>query len=172
MRVLYIPKIKVEWGDNTEVKKKTKDWGCVGETALFLIFHWIKQTSHVRKLIEVVVDDFEEPHSDEAIINCLTGLKVEVWDWRRMDISSDVIMSVAGKHVRVVHLYCSGLNAVLRSWSAATGLPTLELVSYLSAWTCFRNHLRLSQLEKVYVEIHQVASLLNILTMYPVADFP
>ena len=107
-----------------------------------MIFDWLKSTKNVTKLIEVVVDDFENegrtPHSDDAIIHCLEELDVECWDWRRMDISSDVISRAAGQHIKVVNLYCSGLNAVLRSWSDMAGLPSLGHVRYTHAITWWK----------------------------------
>ena len=130
LQSVYIPQIAIEWDDEAmESKDEADKWNCEGRTELFLIFDWLKKIKEVTKVIDVSVDDLECPHSDVAIINCLMELKVEIWDWKRMDISSDVIVKAAGKHVRVVYLYCSGLNAVLQSWSDTSGLPTLENVS-------------------------------------------
>lgn len=99
-----------------------------------MIFHWLKEPSQVgvKKVLEVVVDDFEDgerkPHSDKVIVESLKGLQVETWDWRRMDISSDVIFDAAGEHVNTLYLYCSGLRAVLKSWSDRSGLAKLKKV--------------------------------------------
>lgn len=86
----------------------------------------------MKKIFEVVVDDLPadgtKPHSDKAIIKCLEGLGVETWDWRRMDIPVHVIAKSAGQQVKMLNLYCSGLRAVLQSWSGTDGLVTLEHV--------------------------------------------
>ncbi|KAK4107020.1 subtilisin-like protein [Canariomyces notabilis] len=119
-----------------------------------MIFNWLtaSNTTKVRKIIEVVVDDFEDAarpsHCDDAIVKCLKPFNIEAWDWRRMDIDSDVISRAAGDHVRVVNLYCSGLNAVLRSWSDREGLPSLKA------------------LEEVYLETHQGRESLETMERY------
>ena len=136
LRWLYIPSISVKWDNHSiTAKKKVDGWKCVGRTDLFMIFNWLKEHVGVQKVVEVVVEDFEEkekrPHSDQAIEECLRDLKVEIWGWKRMDISSELIYKVASEHVKVVHLYCSGINAVLRSWSDRDGLARLKHVSLI-----------------------------------------
>ncbi|PYI24832.1 hypothetical protein BO99DRAFT_5075 [Aspergillus violaceofuscus CBS 115571] len=72
--------------------------------------------------------------SDEAIEECLDGLKVEVWNWKKIDLCTDVIAKEALETAREVSLYSSdssGNNAVLLGWSSADGLarfPNLEKV--------------------------------------------
>lgn len=80
----------------------------------------------VTTILKVTVDDTLAPaHSDEAIEDALRGLGVEIWDWKRTDLCSDVIYNVAPK-ARVVHLYWSGNNSVLRGWAEEGGLKRLE----------------------------------------------
>lgn len=134
LRALYIPKVKVRWDDDSiEARKIARGWECVGRIDLYLLFHWLKHRAGVKSLLEVIVVDFEEddmnPHSDKSIIECVKDLQVEIWDWRRMDISTDVIYDGAGKYVKTLYLYCSGLRAVLQSWSDRGGLVRLENVS-------------------------------------------
>lgn len=112
-----------------------------------MIFHWLKQPKKdqvqgttkkdrpgTKKVFEVMVDELSTtsgtlPHSDKAIVECLRGLDVETWDWRRMDIPFDVIRDAAGNSVKTLYLYCSGLKAVLQSWSDTKGLVNLPNVS-------------------------------------------
>jgi hypothetical protein len=95
-------------------------------------------------ILKVIVDDLQEPaHQDEAIEECLDGLGVEVWDWRKMDISPDVIKKVA-PGARGINLYWSSNNAVLRGWGEVEALRELN------------------KLEKVYLHAHQVSSSLSI----------
>jgi len=81
----------------------------------------------------MVVDDRDRPHADAAIVEALYGFKVEEWDWKRVDLCSDVIHESAPT-VKEVSLYCSGNNAVLMGWASAEGLgnrkkfPRLERV--------------------------------------------
>jgi hypothetical protein len=63
----------------------------IGLTDATIIFKWLSmnkvdQINHV-----IVIDDGETPHSDEAIEDALSGFQVEIWDWKKMDISSDTI---------------------------------------------------------------------------------
>ncbi len=134
LRCVDIPSISVKWDDySSDPKKMADDWGCVGRTDFFMIFHWLKKRAGVKKVVEVVVEDFDTndmSHSYQAIEACLEGLNVETWNWRRMDIPSDLIYKVA-MSVSVVYLYCSGSIAVLRSWSDINGLARLKNVSIL-----------------------------------------
>lgn len=82
----------------------------------------------VRKIIRVTAQDRNLPHSDEMIEKILTRFDVEIWDWEKLDICSEVIFEAA-PNVREVCLYSSGNNAVLRSWSLPGGLDKLPMVS-------------------------------------------
>jgi hypothetical protein len=100
----------------------------VGLTDSKIVFNWLAKNG-VKKIIRaIVLDDGDVAHSDEAIEECLTPFKIEVWDWKKPDICSETIYKAA-PDVRVVHLYCTGNNAVLRSWSGDEGLAKLKKVS-------------------------------------------
>ncbi|PVH73216.1 subtilisin-like protein, partial [Cadophora sp. DSE1049] len=91
-----------------------------------LIFHWLKNVVRVDQVLRVVVEDLDgKSHSDTAILNSLKNLNVQTWNWKKLDISSDVIYQAAGS-VTEVYLYCSGNNAVLRGWSDSQGLVLLK----------------------------------------------
>ncbi|KAF4426487.1 hypothetical protein CFRS1_v009816 [Colletotrichum fructicola] len=124
---------EVRWNDEKAWDEKTHEmvteWGCLGDTNLFMVFHWLKDQIRVKKVFEVVVDELltsKLGHSDMAIVKCLQNLDVETWDWRRMDIPANVIIDAAGDHVKSLYLYCSGLKAVLQSWSDTRGLVNLK----------------------------------------------
>ncbi|KAL2862236.1 uncharacterized protein BJX67DRAFT_310853 [Aspergillus lucknowensis] len=100
---------------------------CTGLTDAVVIFDWLRKRD-VKKIIRVIVmDSGEVPHTDEAIVESLKDFEVEVWDWRKFDICSETIQ-LAAKDVRVLHLYSSGINAVLRGWSSEVGLVLLGKV--------------------------------------------
>jgi hypothetical protein len=129
---------RIQWDDKSkEALKTANSWRCPGNTDLYMVFQWLKDTKQgrpgVKKVFEVMVEDLPNsekgPHSDRAIVECLKGLKVETWDWRRMDIPVDVIAEAAGDHVKTLFLHCSGLKAVLQSWSDTKGLVNLKSVS-------------------------------------------
>lgn len=100
---------------------------CEGLTDAVLILDWLRKRK-VKKVIRVIVmEGGSIPHSDEAIVESLKGSELEVLDWRKFYICSETIRQAA-EHVRILHLYCSGNNAVLRSWSSEQGLVKLENV--------------------------------------------
>ncbi|KAG6356900.1 hypothetical protein INS49_014775 [Diaporthe citri] len=139
LQYVAIPRVFIE--DEPPVKLKPgqlplKPDGS-GRTDMKSLFKWLKDDKKVKTILKVIVDDLKEPaHSDEAIEECLDGMGVETWDWRKFDLSPDVIEKVAPK-VCVVHLYWSGNNAVLRGWSAPDGLKKLK------------------GLERVHLHVHQ-----------------
>ncbi|KAH6680524.1 hypothetical protein B0J14DRAFT_683838 [Halenospora varia] len=96
-----------------------------GRKDLVFFFEFMRRKD-VKRIIRVIVEDnLDPPHSDKAIEQALEGLEIEIWDWRRPDLSSDtILMSAPG--VSKISLYWSGNNAVLRSWSEPEGLCLLE----------------------------------------------
>ncbi|KAH8892618.1 subtilisin-like protein [Thozetella sp. PMI_491] len=137
LQYVAIPQVRVE--PDLPVKEMSllsRNDG-VGRCDFTILFNWLKKERlngarkerRVKKILKVIVDDLQEPsHSDEAIEACLKDLDVEVWDWRRTDICSQVIKE-ASPNVRVVHLYWSGNNAVLQGWSVGLkDLPCLKQV--------------------------------------------
>lgn len=92
---------------------------------MVFLFNFLRNKS-VKRVIRVIVDDtLEPPHSDEAIERALGGLEVEIWDWKRIDLCSETILTAA-PDVKDVCLYWSGNNAVLRGWSEPGGLSQLK----------------------------------------------
>jgi len=105
---------------------------------LVFLFKWLRKERNVKTILQVIVDDLQAPaHSDEAIEAALEGMGVERWEWRKLDLCSEVICTVAPQS-REVHLYWSGNNAVLRGWSEPDGLAKLK------------------HLQKIYLTIQQV----------------
>jgi hypothetical protein len=116
------------------LRRKTADLECHnrdprlprrGLTDMKLIFDWLR-SKDVKKIFKVmVIDDGNPSHSDAAIEDALRGLEVEVWDWKKLDLSTDVIAE-SSKRVKEVSLYSSGNNAVLMGWASPEGLTNLE----------------------------------------------
>jgi hypothetical protein len=87
------------------------------------------QKKAVKKIIKLVVEDDEGvPHSDE-VLEALRAFDIEIedWDWRRVDISTEVLLQAAPK-VKKLNLYSNGNPAVLHSWSGTDGLVLLPEV--------------------------------------------
>jgi hypothetical protein len=98
-----------------------------GLTDAKIIFQWLRDHG-VRRIFKVIViDDGEIPHSDQAIEEALRRFDIETWDWKKFDICSETIVRAA-EHVKIVYLYSSGNNAVLRGWSCEEGLVKLAMV--------------------------------------------
>lgn len=162
LKFVYIPRLKIDL-DNEQSPEMSKvlGWDCPGKKELFMIFDWL-QRAGVKRVLDVSVEDMEEPpHSDDVIFACLGKLQVEIWNWKRPDISSELIFRAAGDSVKVVHLHCSGLESVLRSWSAPDGLPKLKKASSSSPENPILEELDINnmayiQLTDVHVHMRQV----------------
>lgn len=132
--------VKIDWDltslQTTEARDAAEKWDCAGNTDLYMVFHWLKNSANVQKVLQVTVEDSGKgkdwrPHSDKAIVECLKDLDIETWAWKRDDIPSDVIVDSCGNHVKTLYLWCSGLKAVLQSWSEERGLARLKAVGVL-----------------------------------------
>lgn len=100
-------------------------------------------------MIRVIVDDTLEPaHSDEAIEEALRNLEVDVWDWKKVDICTETIIT-ASPNVREVCLYWSGNNAILRGWSEPQGLALLKQLKKV--------HLHVDQVSEIHIQLtHEI----------------
>ncbi len=126
LQYVYFPHGEVKPSEkNSYVSKQLG--GCQN---MVFFFKWLADKK-VERILTVIVDDYMEPHSDEAIEEALLPFKIEVLDWRKIDLDTEVIRKV-GRQLREVHLLWSGNNAALRAWSEPEGLraiPTLRVVN-------------------------------------------
>ena len=131
-----LPNMSVQKGDNwfkgvTDFEdrfKAIRDLTGVGRADFPKVFMWLRRNG-VQKILEIHAMDSAGPsHCDEAIELSIQGFQVEVLNWERVDISSDVFFNAA-PDVRELHLYASGNNEVLRGWSSKDGLTRLKKVS-------------------------------------------
>jgi hypothetical protein len=87
---------------------------------LTAIFSWLRR-NHVKKIIKVTVIDYgDRSHTDAAIETGLKDFEVELWDWKKVDLCSEVIYN-STKVVREISLYSSGNYAVMMGWASAEG---------------------------------------------------
>jgi predicted metal-dependent peptidase len=120
-RVIFFASMRADFGRLSREKRLSRR----GLTDMKLIFDWLR-SKDVKKIVKVmVVDDGSPSHSDDAIQEALGGLEVEVWDWKKLDMCTDVIYK-STKKVREVSLYSSGNNAVLMGWASSEGLTNVE----------------------------------------------
>ncbi|KAK6343940.1 hypothetical protein TWF696_007593 [Orbilia brochopaga] len=110
-----------------------KRQGAMGLKDAKNVFDWL-YLNNVRRILRViVVDNGENSHTDEVIINSLQRFKVETWDWRRMDLSADVIHQAAGSSVKRISLYFSGNLTVLNAWGSPDGFANKDRFPRLEA---------------------------------------
>jgi hypothetical protein len=138
LQYVALPSLQVEKAPVHAKLKKQQQQDGNGRRDMEFLFDFLRE-KYVKRVIRVIVDDTNDPpHSDESIEKCLGGLGVEVWDWKKIDLCSETILTAA-PDVTEVSLYWSGNNAVLRSWSDREGLNLL------------------SKLKKVHLVVHQVS---------------
>ncbi|KUJ16880.1 uncharacterized protein LY89DRAFT_669327 [Mollisia scopiformis] len=124
LQYVALPSMKLEKRPVPKLRKQPRPDG-KGRDDMVFLFDWLRNKA-VDRVIRVIVDDTLDPaHSDEAIEKALWNLKVDIWDWKKIDICTETIIT-ASPDVSEVCLYWSGNNAVLRGWSEAGGLPLLR----------------------------------------------
>ncbi len=131
LQYVAIPKVKIELNATGPLSQRDRGGSRSarlvgdGRSDFVYVFERLRKQG-VKTILKVMVDDSHTiSHSDEAIEDALKGMDVEIWDWRRTDLCSEVIFNVAPK-VREVSLYWSGNNAVLRGWGEEGGLKRLK----------------------------------------------
>ncbi|KAI8960596.1 hypothetical protein F5Y11DRAFT_329178 [Daldinia sp. FL1419] len=117
-------------------KSNTTENPYMGRSSLIEVFDKL-YTAGVRNILRLHVEDSDSPsHTDAAIEKALQGrdslegnlksrpILVETWDWRKPDLSIDVI-AFAASTVEHINLYWSGNQTILRAWSCLEGIPRL-----------------------------------------------
>ncbi|KAK4241524.1 hypothetical protein C8A03DRAFT_30246 [Achaetomium macrosporum] len=101
--------------------------GC-GRRDMVAVFKWLK-TRKVMNIIKVIVDDCKLPsHSDEAIVEALRSLNIDILDWSKPDLRPETIQQ-ACRNVRKLYLSWSGLVGVLVAWGGRNGLAKLPYLT-------------------------------------------
>lgn len=133
LQYVYIPNLRavdVELDDPDLVKQAW--WKGPSRKDCFYLFHWLRASRKVERILSVTVDDDPADfHSDEVIEEAVCEFDIEKWNWVKADMCSDTIYAAA-KNVQDLTLYWSGNRAVLKSWAAVDGLARLEKASLLS----------------------------------------
>jgi len=84
-------------------KRKTSEG--VGSGISSTLFEWLRQHNVERIVKFIVIDDGDPAHCNDAIKRALRPFKFEVWDWKRIDLCTDVIAD-SSSFIRKVSLYC------------------------------------------------------------------
>jgi hypothetical protein len=123
LKYVALPKIVME--GRPRRSKSTRAPIKRGRSDLVEIFQWLRDNG-VKKIVKVIVLDDQEPcHADSSIEDALKKFDVEIWDWKRLDLSTEVIRK-SSSVVREVSLYSSGNYSVLMGWASTDGLPNTD----------------------------------------------
>jgi hypothetical protein len=126
--LLYIDFRRVEL-DAPKWRSRSNDAGSeagVGRKDMESFFKWLQEKG-VRNIIKVIVEDrFGVAHSDVSIEKALQNFDIEILDWRKIDLCPRTIREGCKNSVlQEIHLWWSGNNGMLRSWSEPDGLVKL-----------------------------------------------
>lgn len=89
-------------------------------TDLRAVFEWLRKNG-VSKIVKLSVLDYGElSHRDSVIEKAVENLGIEVWDWKKGDICSEVIHKCAPS-AREISLYWTGNHSVMMGWASAEG---------------------------------------------------
>ncbi|KAI0465847.1 hypothetical protein F4859DRAFT_499445 [Xylaria cf. heliscus] len=99
---------------------------------VFQILDWLETSKGVKRIMSFKVPDrLVNPHSEVKIAEKAALFKVEVLDWRLLDMS----ISIFGPEVREIltelSLYSSGKRAVISHWLSENGVPSLRNLKLL-----------------------------------------
>lgn len=133
LQYVAFPPVTLEKKD--EEYSRSKKSG-IGRTDMVEFFEWLRDEKKVKRIVKVIVDDSPKPaHSDEAIVEALSGFEVEELHWLKIDLDPETISAVS-RRIREVYLRWSGNNTALRAWSEPEGLRSLQKLTkvYLD-WT-------------------------------------
>ncbi|GLA21359.1 hypothetical protein AnigIFM62618_010666 [Aspergillus niger] len=96
-----------------------------GPNDLVFFFNWLYR-KNVRYILKVVVHDTEDaPHTDKAMVDCLSKFEIETLSWRKVDLSSQTLFN-ACRNLKEVYLRWSGNSSILKTWTEQDGLLKLE----------------------------------------------
>ncbi|KAI3579747.1 peptidase S8/S53 domain-containing protein, partial [Fusarium oxysporum f. sp. albedinis] len=133
LKYVALPRLAIKTTGYGQRTKATMSSNRKGREDMTSIFNWLHKGG-VRKILKVTVIDDELPaHKDAAIVECLRRFGVEIWDWKKVDLCSEVI-AASTSLVREICLYSSGNQAVLKGWSAAGGFADRAKFPEVSAF--------------------------------------
>ncbi|KAK1254166.1 hypothetical protein MKX08_008161 [Trichoderma sp. CBMAI-0020] len=107
--------------------KQRKTFGDNVQSEHFEVFQaldWLRRKG-VKEIIELVIPDrLVNPHNEIGIGQYVERLKVEVLDWRFLDMSIS-ILNTGKDRIRELHLYTSGKRSAIMHWLSKDGVHSL-----------------------------------------------
>lgn len=94
---------------------------------VFQTLDWLR-TKGVKEILEVVIRDrLVNPHNEIGIGLYVEKFKVEVLDWRFLDMSVSILKK-SKERIRELHLYASGKRSAIMHWLSEDGVRSLTNV--------------------------------------------
>ncbi|KAL8943001.1 MAG: hypothetical protein Q9211_001150 [Gyalolechia sp. 1 TL-2023] len=99
----------------------------IEHTEIFEALNWLNQKKNVKEIIELIVPDrLVNPHDEVGIGRHVKDFKVEVLNWRYLDMSISIFDDEeTRKRIRKLHLYSSGKRAAISHWLSEEGVVSL-----------------------------------------------
>ncbi|KAL7921174.1 peptidase S8/S53 domain-containing protein [Trichoderma austrokoningii] len=126
---------------------KTDDREIFGENIqyehreIFKTLDWLKHKKKVEHIIELIVlDRLVNPHEETKIGTYVKDFKVEILNWRLLDLSISVFDdsgcgdNSALQQIRELHLYASGKLSVISHWLSEDGIGSLKNLTTLEIY--------------------------------------
>ncbi|KAI1454169.1 peptidase S8/S53 domain-containing protein [Annulohypoxylon moriforme] len=93
----------------------------------FQVLDWLKKSKNVKKIISLTVPDrLVNPHDELKIAEKVDLFKVEVLNWRLLDMCISIMTEEAKNRLTELHLYSSGKRAVISHWLSKEGIGSLK----------------------------------------------
>lgn len=123
----------LKYAEFPALEPKTETFGDTinnGHKEVFQILDWLR-SKNVQEIMDLKVPDrFVNPHNEVKIGQYVADFKVEVLNWRFLDMSITILKDEKTKErIRELYLYSSGKRAAIRHWLSAEGVPSLSNVS-------------------------------------------
>lgn len=98
---------------------------------VFKILDWLAKNK-VKRIIKLKIPDrLINPHDDEEMAKQLEKFKVEILEWKVLDLSISAFGKETKTRIRGLYLYSSGNLGVIEHWFGPSGIPSLKNVSRL-----------------------------------------
>ncbi len=99
-------------------------------TEVFKVLKWLYDKG-VKSIIKLKVPDrLVNPHNDLRMARQVERFKVEILDWKVLDLSISIFSVDVKGRIKELHLYSSGNRAVISHWFSPEGITSLKKVSH------------------------------------------
>ncbi|EKJ70111.1 hypothetical protein FPSE_09637 [Fusarium pseudograminearum CS3096] len=116
-------------------------------TEVFRILAWLRKKMGVQTIIKLKVPDrLVNPHDEKTMAKAVKDFKVEIFDWKVLDLSLSVFDPDAKERIKELHLYSSGKRSAISHWFGPEGFKSMKKLEVLKIYivqveTCTSTHL-------------------------------